>query len=681
MRGSLLPLLLVPLLIVTGMESGAAESDVLPDHHIRVTLDPGASRLQGVDRIRWQGEGPFSFRLHPDLAVRSVQVDGREYPGGRKPGSPRLWTGDRSLKAGDHTADVRFAGTLTGRDTATSRSVLRGFGPRLGGKGVFLGGGSWYPRLGNRLHTYELAVNAPRAIRVAAPGNRETGHVTESRRVTRFRVEHPAEAAVVLGGPYTVQRRSASREIPVATFFHQGLEGLADAYLADSARYMELFEKRYGRYPHAGFAVVSSPWPTGFGYPGIAYLSRRILPLPFIRQQSLPHEVLHNWWGNGVYVAPGSGNWAEGLTTFGADYRLRARSSPEAARRMRLRWLQDFATYNRDGPAPALRDFGARVNEVSRTVGYNKAAFLWIMLRDRLGGESFNAALRRFYREHRYRRASWGDLQQAFEGASGRELGRFFQAWLDRPGAPSLRIAAVRSDGDQVRLTLAQEVPPYPLHLPVHLQHADGSVRKVTALLNERRQTFRWPVPEKRVTGVAVDPDYRVFRSLAPAEVPPRLSAVLAKAPARLRLDPGLSGKDWRSAARQVRRALGRGEQESAADGKGRPTIRIVPPDKLAGAWGDLDGHRSFPDFPRESTARVLVGRSGPGEPPSLLVAARSPEALAALSRPLPHYGSYGWLAFRGAENAAKGRWPVPGHPLRRSLERPPDRKETHDGD
>jgi hypothetical protein len=45
-----------------------------------------------------------------------------------------------------------------------------------------------------------------------------------------------------------------------------------------------------------------------------------VLRLPFIFSSSLPHEVLHNWWGNGVLIDDRFGNWAEGLTTYQSDW-------------------------------------------------------------------------------------------------------------------------------------------------------------------------------------------------------------------------------------------------------------------------------------------------------------------------------------------------------------------------
>ena len=48
-------------------------------------------------------------------------------------------------------------------------------------------------------------------------------------------------------------------------------------------------------------------------------------PLPFILTSSYPHEILHNWWGNCVYVDYATGNWCEGLTAYLADHLIRNR--------------------------------------------------------------------------------------------------------------------------------------------------------------------------------------------------------------------------------------------------------------------------------------------------------------------------------------------------------------------
>ena len=42
------------------------------------------------------------------------------------------------------------------------------------------------------------------------------------------------------------------------------------------------------------------PLPVGLGFPGLTYVSDKILHLPFMQGRSLAHEIAHNWWGNAV---------------------------------------------------------------------------------------------------------------------------------------------------------------------------------------------------------------------------------------------------------------------------------------------------------------------------------------------------------------------------------------------
>ena len=51
-----------------------------------------------------------------------------------------------------------------------------------------------------------------------------------------------------------------------------------------------------------------------------------------------------------------------------------------------------------------------------------------------------------------------------------------------------------------------------------------------------------------------------------------------------------------------------------------------------------------------------------------LIVTAADGTALAALLRPLPHYGHKSYAVFQGRRAIDTGIWPVPGSPLRRVL-------------
>ena len=225
-----------------------------------------------------------------------------------------------------------------------------------------------------------------------------------------------------MAGPYELAERRVDsvdgRSLVVRTWFHPELAPLAEGYLESAAGYIELYERWTGAYPFGDFGIVSSPTPTGFGMPSLTYLGIDVLRLPFIRHTSLGHEVLHNWWGNGVYVDYERGNWAEGLTTFMADYHYRERAGDEDAREQRLAWLRDFAAVPPSDDRP-LASFRARSHGASQVVGYHKAAMLFLMLRDRLGRQTFDEGLRRFWRENRFEVAGWPALTWARPSSPG----------------------------------------------------------------------------------------------------------------------------------------------------------------------------------------------------------------------------------------------------------------------
>ena len=57
-----------------------------------------------------------------------------------------------------------------------------------------------------------------------------------------------------------------------------------------------------------------------------------------------------------------------------------------------------------------------------------------------LGEEVFQRAVRDFVQRHAYAAAGWQDLVRAFERASGRKLGRWAEAWVQRRGMPTVRV-------------------------------------------------------------------------------------------------------------------------------------------------------------------------------------------------------------------------------------------------
>ena len=405
----------------------------LPHLELDVSLDP-ATRQLDVRATLSDGHELRSFRLGREYEITALQVNGRPHAL-----SSRLASAEFPLPAGARRVELAYRATLPPTPALDHRQVLGQRGGTTGQQGSFLpASAGWYPDPGV-LFSYRVALRLPAGQKGLVPGDlREEAEKSAGYRAV-FEFPHPAEGIDLMAGPYVVRERAlavGARTIRIRTWFHPELQEFAQPYLDDSARYIARYSQLIGAYPFGMFSVVSSPTPTGYGMAGLTYLGREVIRLPFIRTTSLGHEVLHNWWGNGVYPDWQSGNWSEGLTTFLADYAYKEGEGEDAAREMRMGWLRDYAAVPA-GEDFALKDFTSRRHGIASIIGYNKAAMVFLMLRDRIGGAAFERGLRLLWERKKFQTASWADLEAAFSEAAGKSQKDFFRQWVMQAGAPA----------------------------------------------------------------------------------------------------------------------------------------------------------------------------------------------------------------------------------------------------
>src|SRR5512146_1143049 len=216
---------------------------------------------------------------------------------------------------------------------------------------------------------------------------------------------------------------------------------LADRYLDATIRYIDMYSNLIGPYPYTKFALVENFWETGLGMPSFTLLGEQIIRFPFILNSSYPHELLHNYWGNSVYVDFKTGNWCEGLTAYMADHLIaEQRGQGDEYRRTTLQKYTDYVRSSNDFP---LKEFGSRYNASSEAIGYGKSMMMWNMLREMIGDENFIKGFQKFYRDNKYKSASFNDIRLSMESVTGKDLKQFFSQWVDRTGAPELSISRV----------------------------------------------------------------------------------------------------------------------------------------------------------------------------------------------------------------------------------------------
>jgi len=608
-------------------------------HEVQVRLDPAMSTVVVKDQISVHGQGPTPFTLSSAFSITSLSVDGQAVSPLHKQGRLVIDLGS----IGPHEISIATKATLSQKTQV----------PFLTAEGGYLGS-NWLAHPGDRLATWTLNGQSPKGQKWLTEGRLVSESDTDMGYRARYNsTEHPSAPPTLITGPFEISER-LDGDIRVRTYFHPELAPLAQGYLDDTVGYIQQASATIGPFPYPGFSIVSGPLPVGFGLPGMTYMGRRVLALPFIRSTSLPHEVLHNWWGNAVEVDYASGNWAEGLTTFQADLVQSARQNGDGGRAKRLEWLRNYAALPATSDQ-ALSDFTSRTHDASQIVGYGKTAFVFHMLKKHLGADIFTRSLQHFYRTNAYKTASWSDLKAAFETVSGADLSAFFNAWVTQPGAPDLKLIDAKADGSKVTFSLSQS-PAYPLDIPVRVRTQSGD-QELSVRLNAPSQTFTLTAKDT-VLGLSIDPNFDVFRRLTLGEMPPIFRDVTLAPDTQLVLVS--QNPEVNTLARQLaEHLLQRPAQLQAAAGTAGPRLII-------GLDSDIVPYLQGTP-PPDADGRAYVVRDALGRA-TLFIMATDTHSLAGLGKVLAHYKRRSFVTFWAGKITDKGVSPVPASPLARTF-------------
>jgi len=393
----------------------------------------------------------------------------------------------------------------------------------------------WHP-IPDRNMLFKLTAMIPKGFNAIAES--DTRPSASSNTQQSFSFSQPVQSIHFAAGPYIIKTLKIREDLLISTWFFKEDASLSNEYLEAAARYIKRYEQEIGTFPYSHYAIVANRLPSGFGMPTFTLLGQQVLRLPFIKDTSLGHEILHSWFGNSINVRPDSGNWCEGLTSYLADYAYAEDKGQGAAHRKES--IINYLSYVSPQNEIPLGDFqSASHNQAMakaiRAVGYNRGAMLFHELRGVVGEEPFSRGLRQLYQKHRGQEISWEEIKTSFEQASNQDLQEFFQERLTRPDIPDLSISNIQTDNRKAQSVLTFTVEqhskkPFTLDLPIVVKTPQGEQRFLRTLF-QPQTTIELPV-DGPPTELIIDPDHDLLRVLTPKEMPPVWSRFLG-APAK----------------------------------------------------------------------------------------------------------------------------------------------------
>ena len=444
------PLRLGGVALCASMLACTASAQDRVHQSLDVTLDPSTSTVAVKAEVTPGGDlREVEFLLHSRLRVTSSTPVAREVAlgdvswlgdveGGDMRSSPAVKRYRVTLPAAGASFRVEYAGVFDFALSDAREEYTRGFRstPGIVSKtGVYLPGASgWYPLVGRALMTFTLTVAQPATWRVVSEG---AGTSRDADGRARWASTDPVDQIHIVGGPLQVTTQAAGAA-EAQVYLHDADAALSSKYLAATAQYLEMYRGLIGPYPYQKFALVENFWETGYGMPSFTLLGPQIIRFPFILTSSYPHEILHNWWGNSVFVEEARGNWSEGLTAYLADHLMQEQRGEDAVyRRSTLQKYRDYVSSAQDFP---LVQFRGRHSAATEAIGYGRTMMGFHALRRAVGDENFRKFLARFYRDFKGKRASFDDVRRTMEAVSGQDHARFFADWIERADAPALAV-------------------------------------------------------------------------------------------------------------------------------------------------------------------------------------------------------------------------------------------------
>jgi aminopeptidase N len=512
LRGCLLIFLLILPNITYGLEQ---PGEGLLDYTIEVSFDIQASRIKGVVTIPVKKGQEISLDKG-ELRFLYVTLDKEHLDISAQKEILRI------LSSCEGTLEIGYEGVFQ-----EPSSGLTGERPSsvISGRGIFLTG-TWYPKP-RQMCRYHLTATLPDGYEAVSEAETIEKTTNDGKTAFIFDFPHPLDSLnLIATNQYKIIKDHFGRVEIFAYFFPEDLD-LVRTYIEHTKHYLELYDHLIRSFPYKRFSIVENFLPTGYSMPTYTLLGQEVLRLPFIPETSLGHEILHQWFGNLVYIDYAKGNWAEGLTTFLAD--LLYQEEKGLGFEYRKESLINYQSYVNEKNEFPLRDFTERTGYASEAIGYGKALMVFQMLKNMVGEKQFYESIRYFVEENRFRKASWEDIRRAFEKNYQKNLGWFFGQWIDEKGLPELHLEEVKVEPSgakfEVAFTVVQKGVVLILDLPVAIYSYLGKTTNVLYLQKEKERfkVIVDDVPDR----IAVDEDYDVARMLSINEFPPVIARLI----------------------------------------------------------------------------------------------------------------------------------------------------------
>ena len=238
------------------------------------------------------------------------------------------------------------------------------------------------------------------------PGVLRRSWTDNGRRYFHYVTETPiAFGGTIASAKYEVLEDRWS-DVTLRIFHHPAHDANLDRMVRGMKASLEYLTEQFGPYPYSDLRIVEVPRYGGFGsaHPHTIAFTEDVF-FSRVREGEVDqpfygtaHEVAHTWWGGLVRGAGvrGAGFLSESIANYSAMMVTEKTYGPEAARRV---YEFQMERYFR-GRAEQAREVPVLQVEDQPYIAYRRGAIALYMLREIIGEEAVNGALRRYFERY-----------------------------------------------------------------------------------------------------------------------------------------------------------------------------------------------------------------------------------------------------------------------------------------
>jgi ABC-2 type transport system permease protein len=258
--------------------------------------------------------------------------------------------------------------------------------------------------------TFETIVSTVPGQTAIAPGYLEKEWEENDRRYFHYKMDTPIQNFYsYLSADYTVQKDSWN-DVEIAVYYHDPHSYNVDRMISGVKDSLEYFSREFSPYQYRQVRILEFPAYASFAqsFPNTIPYSESIGFVADIEEDDVDyvfyvtaHEIAHQWWAHQVMGANTQGGTVvvETLAQYSALMVMEEKYGPQVMRR----FLQyELDNYLRNRGSERIAEMPLMRVENQGYIHYRKGSLVMYALKDYLGEEAVNRALRKLIENHAY---------------------------------------------------------------------------------------------------------------------------------------------------------------------------------------------------------------------------------------------------------------------------------------